>query len=86
MVELCKTISNVVGISGVCLILTGYYLINTSRVTSQHLSYLCLNFFGAWLILFSLFFHWNLASVMIELAWILISLIGFYRLTKKTAS
>jgi hypothetical protein len=80
MIELLKSWSDLIGIVGVSFILTGYFLINTGRVTSKSMAYLCLNFSGAWLILVSLFFHWNLASVVIECAWILISLVGFYRL------
>jgi nitrate reductase gamma subunit len=82
MIEFFRTIANTVGIIGVTLILTGYFLINTNRVTSKNLGYLSLNFCGAWLILFSLLFHWNLASVLIELAWIVISVVGFYRLLR----
>ncbi len=80
MLELVKSLSDLIGIIGVTLILIGYFLINTGRVTSKSVLYLTLNFCGAWLILVSLFFHWNLASVVIECAWILISLVGFYRL------
>ncbi len=78
--ELLKNLSNYIGIIGVSFILVGYLLINTNRLTSKNLVYLTLNFLGAWLILISLFFHWNLASVVIECAWIIISLVGFYRL------
>ena len=79
MTELLKSWSELIGIIGVSFILTGYFLINTGKVTSKSVPYLSLNFAGAWLILISLFFHWNLASVVIECAWILISLVGFYR-------
>lgn len=80
MIELLKNWSDFIGIIGVSFILTGYFLINTGKVTSKSVAYLTLNFSGAWLILISLFYHWNLASVVIECAWILISLVGFYRL------
>lgn len=79
MIEFFDSISNVIGIIGVTLILIAYFLINTNRITAKNISYLIFNFVGAWLILFSLFFHWNLASVLIEIAWIIISVIGFYR-------
>jgi hypothetical protein len=79
MVELIRTLSDAIGIIGVSCILIAYFLINTARVTSTSLPYLTLNFSGAWLILVSLFFHWNLASVIIECAWIMISLLGYYR-------
>lgn len=79
-VNVLKSISDGVGIAGVILVLLAYFFINTNRVSSQSISYLVLNFLGAWLILFSLLFHWNLSSVLIEIAWIIISLLGFYRL------
>lgn len=80
MLEMLGSLSDYIGLVGVVLILIGYFFINTGRLTSKSLAYLALNFFGAWLILFSLLFHWNLASVIIECAWIIISLVGFYRL------
>jgi len=71
--------SNYVGIFGVLLTLIAYYLLNINKLVPSSLQYLLLNFFGSWLILFSLMFHWNLSSVIIEIAWISISMIGLYR-------
>lgn len=51
-------------------------------MTPKDMNYQWLNFFGAWLILFSLFFHWNTACVIIEVAWILISVFGLYQAKK----
>ena len=79
MYNMLSSISNMVGIIGVSLILTAYFLVSTGRVGSQALSYQMLNFCGAWLILFSLMFHWNLSSVVIEISWIIISLVGISR-------
>lgn len=79
MNEVLRGLSDFIGLIGVSFILTGYFLINTGRVLSTSFAYLTLNFSGAWLILISLFFHWNLASVVIECAWIVISLVGYYR-------
>jgi hypothetical protein len=79
MNELFFTISNYVGLFGVTIILLAYFLLSTGRMSSDTKIYHTINFAGAWLILFSLFFHWNLSSVVIEIAWILISSIGFYR-------
>lgn len=83
MFDFLEAISNPIGIIGVILILIGYYLLNTHRMTAKSLSFQLLNFIGAWFILYSLFFHWNLASVLIEAAWILISLVGIYDWFKK---
>jgi hypothetical protein len=78
MYELLLMISDAVGILGVIIILIAYYLLSVGRWPANCLSYQWLNFIGAWLILFSLYFHWNTASVLIEVAWIIISLIGIY--------
>lgn len=75
--------SNYVGMIGVIIILIAYFLLSTGKWIADSMRYQLLNLIGAWLILFSLFFHWNLSSVVIEIAWILISLLGIYRLVVK---
>lgn len=79
MHQLLAASSNFIGIFGVLLTLIAYYFLNINKLSANSLSYLFLNFFGSWLILFSLMFHWNLSSVIIEIAWISISLIGLVR-------
>jgi hypothetical protein len=77
-------LSNPIGIIGVVIILIAYFLISTGRWRSDAFIFQLINFVGAWMILYSLYFHWNLSSVIIEIAWIIISMIGMYRiLTKK---
>jgi len=71
--------ADAVGMIGVILILIAYYLLSVNRMSAMSMSYQWLNFWGAWLILYSLFFHWNLSSVVIEAAWILISMLGMYK-------
>ncbi len=80
LLHLLEKSSDGVGIIGVVLLLIAYYLLSTNKMSAQELNYQLLNFIGAVLILFSLFFHWNTASVLIETAWIIISLIGIYRI------
>ena len=83
-----QEIADPVGIVGVVLILIAYYYLSIGRWVADSLLYQFLNFLGAWLILFSLFYHWNLSSVVIEVAWIIISIIGMYRVVacgKKTS-
>lgn len=74
-----ESISDIVGMFGVVIILLAYYLLNFDRIHSSSISYLLMNLIGAFCILFSLLYTWNLASVIIETAWIIISLIGIYR-------
>lgn len=68
-----------IGLFGVSLIIVSFFLLQTSKLKSNSLSYLLLNLFGALLILFTLFFDWNLSTFTIEIFWISISLYGLYK-------
>jgi hypothetical protein len=87
MYDFLVMVSNPIGLLGVTFILVCYYFLSTGKWKSEMMRYQILNFTGSWLILFSIFFHWNLASFIIEIAWIIISIIGIYkiRIGKKTA-
>ena len=80
MFDLLATLADPVGIVGVIIILIAYLLLSTGRWVADSMKFQFMNFLGAWLILFSLYFHWNLSSVVIEIAWIIISMVGMYRL------
>lgn len=82
MLTVFEQFSNHVGIVGVILTLMAYFLINMNKVTSTSFAYVWLNLIGSIMLLYSLLFHWNLSSVLIEIAWITISLIGLYRAVK----
>lgn len=82
MLQTMENFSNVIGIIGVCFVLIAFFLLNTHKLTPKQIRYQLLNFFGSWLILFSLLYHWNLSSVIIEIAWITISLIGIFKALK----
>ena len=69
-----RSISNFVGIIGVVLQLAAYYLLSINRLSSQAFIYSLFNMLGALLILFSLYFHWNMASALVEFVWFFISL------------
>jgi len=83
MYELFYRVSNPIGLIGVVLLLIAYFLLSTGRWNSDSYHYQIYNLIGAILILFSLFFHWNLASFSIEFAWVIISLIGIVRIRMK---
>lgn len=74
---------DVVGILGVLLIVTAYFLITSRRLTGDDLTYHLLNFLGAWLIMISLWFNWNTPSVLIEAVWIAISSYGIWKWHKQ---
>jgi len=72
-------IYNTIGTIGVGLILTTYFLLQTERIKSTGLLYSILNFFGSGMILISLFHEFNFPSFVVELAWVLISIMGILR-------
>lgn len=76
-------IFDVIGLVGVSLILAGYFFVQTGRMTADQLPFPTINLAGASLILISLFHTFNLASFVIEIAWILISLFGIGRILRR---
>ena len=67
---------DILGTLGVGVIVLTYILLQTERVRSDQLSYSLMNAIGAALILISLYFDFNLPSVVVEVFWLLISLFG----------
>ena len=76
--------SDIVGTIGVLLIVFVYLLLQVERLDPKGLLYSLSNAIGSIMILYSLLDHWNLASVVIEVFWILISLFGVYRYLRRT--
>ena len=71
--------SNWVGYLGVALTLYAYYLSLSNKVNHKKYTYSLLNGIGSLCIIFSLCFHVNLPSAIIEGAWLLISVYGISR-------
>lgn len=67
---------DIIGTIGVALIILAYAAVQVRRMRSEQLSYSVVNLVGAAMILVSLRYNFNLASVIIEIFWILISLWG----------
>jgi hypothetical protein len=70
---------NVVGNLGVLMIVGSYFLVQIHRMSATQLPYITLNGLGALLILYSLCFDFNLSAFLIEVTWLLISLMGAVR-------
>lgn len=70
---------DVAGTTGVILIVVSYFLLQTGRMRSNSLTYSVNNAVGAALILFSLYFEFNVSAFLIEFFWLLISIIGIVR-------
>jgi len=67
---------DIIGTLGVAIIVITYVLLQIERVRSDQLVYSLLNAIGASLILVSLYFDFNLPSVVVEFFWLLISMFG----------
>ena len=67
---------DILGTLGVAIIILTYILLQIERVRSDQLIYSLLNAIGAALILVSLYFDFNLPSVVVEFFWLVISLFG----------
>ncbi len=68
--------SNGIGILGVFFVLFAYFMLHLNKMVSSSLHYSLINLVGSALILVSLCFHLNIASMFIEVAWLLISIFG----------
>ena len=67
---------DVVGIVGTAMLIAAYFANQQRWLSSEDWRYPAANLVGAVLILISLWFEWNLPSVVIEIFWIAISLWG----------
>lgn len=67
------------GVVGVLLILTAYAGATMGRLDPKRPAALLLNLAGALLILWSLYFEFNLSAALMEAAWALVALAGLAR-------
>ena len=70
---------DVVGFIGVLLIVVAYLLLQLDKLPSSSPKYSLLNVGGALLIIVSLIFAFNLSAFIMEVFWLLISLLGLWR-------
>ena len=70
---------DVVGIVGVVLLMIAYLMLQLDKLQSTALTYSVLNALGASLIIVSLLVDFNLSAFIIEVFWVLISLVGIVR-------
>ncbi|MCB1706449.1 MAG: hypothetical protein KDI17_16400 [Halioglobus sp.] len=76
-------IIDTIGMLGTALVVLAYYLLQLERTDPKGLAYNMINLVGAVLLLFSLCFHFNLASFVIEIFWIVASLIGLVKYLRR---
>lgn len=77
------TIATAVGIVGVIVVLLSYILLQLQHIDPYSFLYSCMNLMGSVMVLFSLYYEWNLSAVIIEVVWSFISLYGMYRALMK---
>jgi multidrug transporter EmrE-like cation transporter len=76
-----------VGNVGVVLLMITYLLLQLNKLESSGIAYSLLNAIGASLIVLSMWANFNLSAFVIEVFWVLISLVGIVRyLRPKTAN
>ena len=70
---------DVVGNLGVVILMATYLMLQLNRIRSDELTYSLLNAIGASLVIISLLVDFNLSALLMEVFWVLISLLGIYR-------
>lgn len=70
---------DIIGLFGVSLVIFAYCFLQIGRVRFTSPFYLYSNFWGSVMLLVSLWHNWNLASVAIEILWLLISIYGIVK-------
>lgn len=74
-----KIIADIVGLVGVAGLIYAYFMLNAGKWQSDGWNYMWFNLIAASMILYSLLWSFNLASFIIEIFWISITLYGMYR-------
>jgi hypothetical protein len=67
------------GLVGVALTLVAFYLLQAGRLRGDGLSYQLMNAFGAFAVLLSLLYAFNLSAFVLEGLWLGISIYGIAR-------
>ncbi len=81
------TIVDAVGSAGALVVVAAYFATQMRMMNSDDLAFPVINLLGSVLIAYSLLHNFNLASMLIEGFWIIISVIGiiqYFRLKRRT--
>ena len=76
---------DVLGNIGVVVLMVTYLMLQLNKLSSDGLAYSLLNAIGASLIVVSLLYDFNLSALLMEVFWVLISLLGIYRYSRLKA-
>lgn len=77
---------NIIGFFGDFIALSSYGLLQFKIIKSTSIIYSLLNLVGVLMLLFSLFFAWNLPVAIIQISWVFISVYGLFRAIKEKAA
>jgi hypothetical protein len=72
-------VARFLGIGGAGIVLLAYFLTQSGSLNAAHWLFPGLNLLGAALILFSLKFEPNWPSIVLETAWVFVSVYGLYK-------
>lgn len=73
------------GLMGVALTLMAYALLQTEKINANSKSYSLINAIASLLIMYSLYFEWNLSAFVMEVTWLLLSIYGLWRAYKNAS-
>ena len=76
-------ITDIVGLIGVTLTLLAYFLLQINRLSSESMAYSLMNLIGSGFVVYSLLFNWNTPALIMEGAWILISVWGVVKVLRR---
>lgn len=72
-------ITETIGVFGFVFYMLSYFLLLTGKIHGTHNCYILMNFIAASCVLISLIHNFNLASALIQVFWIVISVVGLIR-------
>lgn len=70
---------DLIGALGAMIVLFAYALLQAEKIRPDGYLYSSLNLISSFMILFSLFFSWNLGATLTESAWLFISGYGIFK-------
>ena len=73
----------IIGFAGVIVVLITYALLASGRLSNNDWRYPVFNIIGTLGIAYSILFEWNLPSMVSQLVWIAISIVGIMRIAKQ---
>lgn len=77
------TLATIIGYLGVLIVLAAYGLLTSGRLRGDDVRYPIINIIGTLGIIVSLFEQWNLPSMVTQLVWIAISIVGIMRIARR---